>query len=116
MRDQIEPLLVGKARNNSNYRALQVLRLIRGQLKSIQQIFLADLLAVEILRRIILGDQSVDVRAPDRVVYSIQYPYQPVRALHDHAFQARAIFRRLNFSRVAAAHRRKVISEKQPAL
>ena len=67
-RNQIEALLIRKARHDSDQRPAQVLR---GQSKHFQQILLAHLLPAQIFCRISDGDQPVLLGVPRRVIHAV---------------------------------------------
>ncbi len=74
------------------------------------------MLAFEIVHGVILRDQLVRLGAPLGIIGAVEYANHTVRAALDHAVESPAVFRRLNFLRVTAAHGGQIIREKQAAL
>ena len=114
--DQVETFLIRETRDDANQRTLQMLGLVGRQFEILQQIFLTGFFAFQILRRIVLGDERIVLRIPHGVIHSVQNPHQVPRPLANHAIKRAAVFRRLNFERVATAHGRKIIGKKDAAL
>src|SRR5208282_686361 len=86
------------------------------QLEELEEIFFAGFFGVEIVCRIILGDERVGFGAPDGIVHAIEDADEAIGAGADDAFEAEAVFGGLNFLCVAAADGGEVIGENQAAL
>ena len=92
LQDQVEPLLRRKARDDADDRQLRVVR----QAEFFQQIALARRLAAEVVGRIVRGDERIGLRIPLAVVDAIQNARDGAAARAQHAFQTKAVLRRLD--------------------
>jgi len=107
-----KPFWSAKTRDDADHWLRQI---FGGQPELFQQVLLADVLAAEVFRGIFCGDDFVFLRAPERVVHSVEDADQAVGAAANHAVKSIAIFARLNFLRVFAANGGQIIGEDQAA-
>ena len=108
---QVDALLLRQPRDDRQHRPARR----RHQPARREQRLAARLFPSERLRRKALRQPRIRRRIPDRVIRSVQNPGELVRLLTHHRIQPAPLRRRLDFPRVAPAHRGDRIREKHPA-
>ncbi len=110
---QVEALLRNKPRHDPDHRR-RILHAVQS--KFTKKIGAALVLPGQVFRRVVRRQPAVRGRVPLRIVHAIQNAAQVSRAPAQHAVEAVAEFRRLNFPGIFAAHRGHNVRENQAAL
>jgi hypothetical protein len=112
LQDQVEPFLGDQPAGHAEERRAAPLREAEGALQG----GLAAPLALQLVGRVLRGDERIGGRVPQPLVDPVEHAHQAVAQPDEHVVQTEPAARRAKLAGLGRAHRGHVVGEGQPAL